>query len=450
MIGQEKIFTTIERIMAASKADQTEAVVVGESNSLTRYANSYIHQSVAVENATVTFRVALGNRLGIASCNSLGSVDLRRALRAAVAIARKQKPNPDFEGFAGPAEYRRLSTLDPATAAFTPKQRAGKLKRVFARGSRYGYDMAGSFATGAGEVAVLNSNGVRCYQPYTGASLTVIATGPDSSGYAEGYSRSVAEIEASGLAAAAVEKCRKSKSPKELSPGDYEVILEPPALAEIMGWLSFIAFGSKAFEEGTSCLAGRMGQRLMGENVTIADDAFEPANLGLAFDFEGVPRRRVELISRGVAAGVVHDRLSARRAGKPSTGHALPAGQSTEGAVPLNLQLAAGSQSLEELIGGVEDGLLVTRFHYLNGFLEPRTALMTGMTRDGLFRIKGGRLAGGVKNLRFTDSMLEVFSHVLGLSAERRTTGSGWGAIGGSCLPAVRLARLRFTGRTEF
>lgn len=450
MIGQDRIFTSIERALASCRADAAEAVLVAGTSATTRYAGSAIHQNTVVEKATVSFRVALGNRIGTASCTSLGIAELKRTLRAATEIARRQKPNPDFDGFAPPSDCPGLETHEVRTAAVTPKQRAAKVKRAIAQGNRYSYDMAGALATSESEAAVLATTGLRRYQAATSASLSVIATGDDSSGYAAAVSRSWADIDAAAVARKAVATCRASRSPKEVEPGPREVVLAPAAVAEIFLWLSFIAFGSKAFEDGSSFLAGRIGERVMGENVTIVDDALDPACPGFAFDFEGTSRGRVALIDHGVARGVVHNRQSARRAGAVSTGHALPPAAAADGSLPLNLHLEAGSEPVDGLIAGVEDGLLVTRFHYLNGLLEPRRALMTGMTRNGLLRIRKGRIAGGVKNLRFTDSMLEVFSRVTGIGSERTAVIVEGDAATAMYLPALRVARFTFTGKTEF
>ena len=450
MIGQDRIFSSIERALATCRADAAEAVVAAGTSATTRYAGSAIHQNMVVERTIVSFRVALGTRIGTASCNSLGIAELKRTLRAATEIARRQKPNHDFDGFSPPSDCPVPDTRDARTAAVTPKQRAAKLKRVIARGDRYSFSMAGAISSSESETAVVATTGLHRYQAATSASLSVIATGDDSSGYAAAVSGSWADIDASAVARRAVAKCRASRSPKDLAPGAYEVVLEPAAVAEIMYWLSFTAFGSKMYEDGSSFLAGRIGERVMGENVTIADDALDPACPGLAFDFEGTPRRRVELIDRGVARGVVHNRQSARRAGSASTGHALPPAMAADGSLPLNLHLEAGSEPLDRLIAGVENGLLVTRFHYLNGLLEPRKALMTGMTRDGLLRIRRGRIAGGVKNLRFTDSMLGVFSRVTGIGSERTAVVVDGDAATAMYLPAIRVSRLAFSGKTEF
>jgi PmbA protein len=451
MIGRDMILSTLESVLAGVRADEVEAVFTGGLYSTTRYARSSVHQNTAVEISRVTFRVALGKRIGTASCSSFRGPELRSTLRAAAAIARKQKPSPDFPGFAPRAEYVELPTWDQPTADLTPRQRAERLRQVFRKGARRACEMSGAFTTRASEIAVATTRGARCYQAVTSATLSCIASGLDSSGYGLAAASRIADIDSGAVAAQALEKCRKSHAPRDLPARAYDVVLEPAAVAEILLWMSFIAFGSKALEEGTSLLAGRIGQKVMGENITIADDAFEPACPGLAFDFEGTPRQRIEMISRGIARSGVHSRLSAARAGAASTGHALPPEGAAEGAIPMYLQIGAGTESAQSLIDTMDDGLLVPRLHYVNGFLDPRKALMTGMTRDGLLRIRKGRLAGGVKNLRFTDSIMEAFSRVDGVSKERVVVHTWNDDLGSSMLlPLVRVRGLRFSGNTEF
>ena len=181
----------------------------------------------------------------------------------------------------------------------------------------------------------------------------------------------------------------------------------------------------------------------MGANVTIYDDHAEFPGMGMACDFEGEPRQRVALVQEGLAAGVVHDRLTAARAGSATTGHALSA--DTElGPMPLNLAMAPGTAEHEELVAGLDRGLVVTRFHYLNGLLDTRRALFTGMTRDGTFLVEGGRVVGAVDNLRFTESMLDAFSRIEMLGRQRQTIGT-WAGRGATCtVPALLIRGFHF------
>jgi predicted Zn-dependent protease len=450
MIGADKINARISEALALNMGDQAEAVFLGSESGLTRFANSTIHQNVAEVQTKVYFRVIRGQKIGVASTNSLTRGDLKRAYRLAAKIARAQKENPYFTSLPKPASYPVLETHVDETERFTPRQRAMKVRTVIRAAARKNCTVAGSFTTGTSEVAVINTLGVNAYQPLTNSALAVIAMTDSSSGYAEGLSRNVGEIDVAAIAKRATEKAVRCENPEDLPAGEYEVILEPVAVAGLLEWMNYIGLGSKSMIEGTSFLAGKIGQSITSDSITLRDDATDRSGIAMPFDFEGVPKQPVELISGGVAKGAVFDTLTANRAGQQSTGHALTPDESGEGGLALNLFMDGGPTPTTELIKNVSDGLLVTRFHYINGFLDTPNAVLTGMTRDGLMRIKNGRVQGGVKNLRFTDSMLRAFGTLKGLSSEHQLVNSWWASIGCIKVPAMHLGGFRFSGKTDF
>lgn len=448
MRGEAQCLEALERVVKASEADQTSALLLGSTRGLTRFAESRVHQNVVESNDEVFLTAVLGKRIGFASTNSLQAAALKRAMKRAVALAKHQRENPDFRSLPGRREPAKLPVHFPETAGYSPGDRAETAKMLFARAAQSGVKLAGSFATGEGEVAVFNSLGIRAYQAYTFAELKVVALSEDSSGYASGLSRDVRRINPEALGEQAIKKCLDSRNPRELPPGRYDVILEPPAVAELVEWLGYIGFGAKSLQEETSFMAGRLGQRITGEKVTIFDDGLDLQGMAMPFDFEGVPKQRVALIEEGVAKGVVYDSLTAGKEGKESTGHALPPGAG--GPAPLNLFLAAGEVPLVELPAQMDRGILITRLHYVNGLLDPKKALMTGMTRDGTFFVEGGRIAFPIKNLRFTEEILEAFSRVQAASRERQAIGATWSEMGAATVPALLIRDFSFTSETTF
>jgi predicted Zn-dependent protease len=206
--------------------------------------------------------------------------------------------------------------------------------------------------------------------------------------------------------------------------------------------LGYLGFSALAVQEGRSFV--EVGRRIGSDLVSIVDDARDPAGLPLGFDYEGVAKQRVTLLDHGVCRAVVHDAQTAARDGVASTGHGLPA-PNTYGPFPLNMVMEAGTASRDELIGGLDRGLLVTRFHYTNP-VHPKLALITGMTRDGTFLVEGGKIVGPVRNLRFTQSYLDALAGVVAVGRERRTLK---GFLGGVVVPALRIANWTFTGTTE-
>ncbi|MCP4633036.1 MAG: TldD/PmbA family protein [candidate division Zixibacteria bacterium] len=449
MIGKDKVLTVLKGVLDRSPAEQTEAVFIGTSSGLTRYANSYIHQNVYESSTKIYFRTAVGQKLGVASTSSLEKEDLNRTLLSAYNIALNQLDNPDFDKFPGKTKYQKLKTHYPGTAKFTPTQRADKVKILFKLAAKKKLSVAGSFATSESEIAVMNSNGVVAYQPVTSGTMNVIMTGDDSSGYADSASRDVRTLNFKELGETAFQKCLESANPQDIPPGKYNVILEPTAVTEILEWMNYTGFGAKNYEDGSSFLSGRIGKKIMGENVTIYDDALDETGMAFPFDFEGVPKKKVYFIKKGVGGGIVHDNLSANRARTKSTGHALTPDNS-DGAFSLNTFVAGGRNSRNSMISNTEKGILVTRFHYINGLLDTNKALMTGMTRDGTFFIKKGKIQYGIKNLRFTESMLKAFSRIKMISKERKPVAAWWSDIGCVVAPTILISGFNFSGKTDF
>ena len=138
-----------------------------------------------------------------------------------------------------------------------------------------------------------------------------------------------------------------------------------------------------------------------------------------------MPKRPLPLIDDGVAHAVVHDMRSAARAHAVSTGHALTPGGAPDGPIPTNLVLhGGGAASLEELCAPIERGIYVTRLWYVNT-VEPREAVLTGMTRDGTFLIEDGRIGRPLRDVRFTDSALRILAATEELTARPATRRRG-------------------------
>ena len=175
------------------------------------------------------------------------------------------------------------------------------------------------------------------------------------------------------------------------------------------------------------------------------DDGYDPSGLPLPFDFEGVPKYRVDLIKAGVANAVVYDSYTATREGKSSTGHALPA-PNTQGPFPLNMFMQPGNSTKEEMVKSTKRGILVTRFWYTRP-VDDLKVIVTGTTRDGTFLIEDGEVKQPVRNMRFTTSYLDALSNTLAIGKATKLESSGFGA---SRVPAIKVAKFHFTGVTQY
>jgi len=445
MLGQEKIRKISDRILSLSTADQTEVICFGGQSELTRFANSYIHQNVAETNASVHVRVVLGKRIGVAATNDVSPDSLRRVVETALEIAEFQPENPDFVSLPEPAPIASVDAYEEATATCTPEERARAVGIICRQAVEKGLVASGAFSTEIGEVVVANSLGVFAYHLSTTADLSTVIMSDDSAGYADRVAMDVREIDAEAAGREAIDKALRSRAPTALSPGQYTVILEEYAVSEMIDYLSYVGFGARAVQEGRSFMAGNFGKSLVGSNVSIWDDGLDGRGLPMPFDFEGVPKQRVDFFAKGVATGVVYDSYTAGLEGKSSTGHALPA-PNTFGPIPMNMFMAPGEATKEEMLASTERGLWITRFHYVN-VLHPLRAVLTGMTRDGTFLIENGEIARPVRNLRFTQSVLEALSRVEMIGREAKLE-KAW--VGGNLVPALKINAFEFTGATEF
>jgi predicted Zn-dependent protease len=445
IIGPDEVRRVAAAALELPGADEVEVLFVHEWGGLTRFASSAIHQSTSAEDTGLRVRVVTGGRVGVAATNAFTPEGARLAARNALEMASVVSPDPLFPGLAPPAPIAEREGFDEATAAMTPQARAEAVAGVVAACSN-GFAAAGAYETLASEVAVANTRGQFCWAPSSQASITTVVTGGEGgSGFAECFAARAAELDAEAIGRRAAEKAFASGSPAAVDPGRYTVVLEPSAVSTLVGFLASVGFGGRDLVEGRSCFSGKRGQVVAAPQVTIYDDATEPGTLGIPFDFEGVPRRRVDLIRDGVFVDGVYDLRTAARAGKETTGHALPA-PNPEGPFPLNLFMAPGDATLEEMISATDHGLLVTRFHYSN-IVHAMESVITGMTRDGTFLIERGRVTKPVRNLRFTQSILEALSNTTMIGRDTELASEFF--FSASRVPALRIEGFGFTGRSD-
>ena len=448
MTGREVCLRLLKDVVQESPADQTEALLLTEDSSLTRFAKSSVHQHVAEKNRTLILRVVKDKRIAVLTTNQLNRSSLRDLLRNAISITEVQHPNEDFVSLPKqPQPVPEIDTFHKNINSLTPYRKVKVINDLFKMVKEKRLQASGSFSNGAVEVAVVNSLGVEAYQRYSDLVFHLIVEKDGGSGYASYVSRDPAQLDIDSLAKEAIEKALRGE-PVQIEPGEYEVILEPYAVSELLSFLGYLGFHALAVQEERSFFCNEFGKKLVDSRVTIYDDGLDPEGLQIPFDFEGIPKQRVTFFEEGVAKGVSYDSFTGNREGKNSTGHGLIA-PNTEGPIPINLFMQGGESSLEEMVRSVRKGIYVTRFHYTN-VVEPMKAVLTGMTRDGTFLIEEGEIKKPIKNLRFTESVLRALSRVSAVSRARRICSEGTvysrRFITGVVAPAIKVDGFNFSG----
>jgi predicted Zn-dependent protease len=416
----ESALELAQRALSAAEGDEAEVVVQSERSGFARFADSEVHQPTLIDNSVVQLRVFRDGRLGSALTNRSDPDALGELARRAGEAADLAPPDPDFPGFAEAAEFPEVDGHDDETASLGAEAQArlaGEAIEAAAPFAAYGY-----FTSAESELAVATSKGVAVRQRMTDATSLVIGAGDDASGYAERTAWKAGLVDPGEVGREASETAARTRDAGTVEPARYAAVLEPYAFGELLQWFAWDSFSGLGLLEERSALCDRLGDRVADPKVTIWDDPLDPDGLPKAFDFEGVAKRRVELIEDGIAKGVVWDRASAARAadGVVSTGHAPPPPVRVYGPMPTALSVAPGeAESVEELAELVSDGIYITRLHYL-GIVNPREGVITGMTRDGTFRIRDGRIAEPLVNLRFTVAVLDLLAEVPGLTRARK------------------------------
>ena len=448
VLGRDALLAPLQEALRDAPADEVELWAHRRRAAITRYSHSSIHQNALSDETHVQARAVVDRAVGVASANGLEPASLRRLVADAAALARLQPPNEEWPGVALPADHAEPHAFDEATARLDPHEQADAVTLVAGEATRRRFRAAGTHQLELGEDAVVNSRGVAAYAPSTLAYVRALVQSADGSGYADQLASRSGELDPGDVALRAAEKCELDRGRRQLDPGVYEAVFEELAVAEVLRVLSLTGFGGQTVREGRSFMSGMLGEQVTGSNFTLHDDALDRRQLGIPFDIEGTPKRRVALVERGIARSPVYDRTSAGALGTSSTGHAADRGRYSLGGHAGNLVMGGGTATREELIASVRRGVLITRFHYTN-MPDPKTATMTGTTRDGTFLIEDGRIVSALANVRYTMSSLELFTGIELLGPQRLVrdwwSTNGMGSI--VCLaPAMKVSRAVITG----
>ncbi len=446
MIGEKEARKISDSILAHCKDGQAEVTLQFYASALTRFANNFIHQNVAESDAEVTLRYFFGKQIGTASTNRVDEHGLEELAVRAKANAKSSPEDPNYPGLPEHEAYERVACWDESTAEYSPEKRARAVGSVCRTAAEQGLNASGAFSTGSGELVVANTKGVFAYHPQTNADFQTVVMGDDSSGRAQGSAWKVGDLSFEALGKQAIDTAARGHKPLKIDPGEYTVVLEHYVTDDLLSSLNFYGMGAQAVEEGRSWMNERMGQQVMSPLVSIWDDGADTHGLPLPFDFEGVPKQRVDIVRQGVVMGPVYDRYSGAKMGKPSTGHATPINFRSFGPLAINLFMAPGEASIEDMIASTEKGLYINRFYYTR-LVHPRDCVITGMTRDGVFMIENGRLSYPVKNLRFTMSYIQALANVDAVGKEAHLLVGEFGGIS-TCVPALKLHGFNFTGST--
>lgn len=440
---------TTERALGFAPTGEASVSITFGQSSNTRFANNEITTSGASESVGVVVSVTRDARIGRMSLNETSDAALERAMKRADELARVLPPDPEYLGPLPPQQYPKIAAYDEATAKFGAADRLPGVRAVVEPAAEQGLNASGFFVNGATVQCIADKAGNFGYHRSSDASFSATVRTADGtgSGWAEDSSVRVSQMDAGALAARALKKAKDSAGPTALDPGDYTVILEPAAVADLIGFSFFFGLSARAAEEGRSYFSKKgggtmVGEKVFHESVTLKSDPTDPRRPGSPWvsgsrfggfggggggDF-GLAARPITWVEKGVLQGLSYDRYWAKKASREPTPPVT------------NLILEGGNQTLEGLIASTDRGLLVTHFWYIR-VVNPQTIQLTGLTRDGIWLVENGKIVRPVVNFRFNESPAVLLNNVLGMTPSVRTSNA--------VVPAIKAANFTFSSLSD-
>ena len=391
----------VQKILAQASFGDLRVRISETTSGHTRFARSQPTTKGDVEELEIHVTAAKAGRHATVTGNRTDDAALAELVRRAETLAELSPVDPEHMPPLGPTSPPRVDAYDAKVADMGAKARVEIVEQAIAAGKADALEMSGFLEHGVSSTVVADRAGLFAHHVGTSLSLATTARTSDGTGSARrGHvSHTRRTLEPKSLAEEVARWAVRSKSPRPVDPGHYTVVLMPDAVADILSF--FIgALDARSAAEGRSWFSApggntKVGETIFAPNVRAWSDPGDRAHPSVPFSNDGRVHRKVTWIEGGTLKALTASRYWADKAGVPSVPR------------PGSFHMAGGNASVDELIGEVDRGILVTRFWY-NRMLEPRTILATGLTRDGTFLIEGGAIAHPVKNLRYNESPVTV------------------------------------------
>jgi predicted Zn-dependent protease len=431
-----------QKVLSFSTADEARVNINSGSQGNTRFAQNQVSTAGDAYDANITITSAFGKQVASATTNRFDDEALRQMVQTSERLARLVPEDPEYLGELPPQQYVQTEPYFEATAGISPEQRARAVMEITGPATRQNLVSTGFLSHFTGSNAVANKKGLFAYARGTGVSFTTTVRTPDGtgSGWAGGGDNDFSKMNFAQLGETAIRKAELSRNPRAVEPGEWTVIMEPTAVANLVNLMVF-AMNARNADEGRSFFSkqgggNKLGEKFLDERITITTDPADPRTAGNPFSGEGLPNRAMTWVENGVLRNLIYNRFWAQRNNVQPTGF------------PGAYRMTGGDTSIEEMIRTTDRGLLVTRLWYIRP-VDPRTILFTGLTRDGTFLIENGRITTAVKNLRWNESPVFMLNSIEQMSEPVRVNASEDGAGGSVMVPAIKSRDFTFTSLSD-
>jgi predicted Zn-dependent protease len=431
-----------QKVLSFSTADEARVNINSGTEGNTRFAVNQVSTAGDAYDANISITSAFGKKTASATTNRFDDESLRQMVQTSERLARLVPEDPEYMGELPPQEYLPVEPFFESTANLSPEQRARAVMEITGPAARQNLISTGFLTHFAGSNAVANKSGLFAYARNTGVSFTTTVRTPDGtgSGWAGGGENDFSQMNFAQLGERAIRKAELSRNPRAVEPGEWTVILEPTAVANLVNLMMF-AMNARNADEGRSFFSkqgggNKIGEKIVDERVNITTDPANPATAANPFTGEGLPNKATTWVENGVLRDLIYTRFWAARNNRAPTGF------------PQGYRMSGGNSSVEEMIRSTDRGLLVTRMWYIRP-VDPRTILFTGLTRDGTFLIENGRITTAVKNLRWNESPIFLLNNIEMMSEPVRVNATEDGSGTGVLVPSIKARDFTFTSLSD-
>jgi predicted Zn-dependent protease len=447
MLTEKEVKRISEKLLRYTKADDALVNASSDSQSNLRFAANAFTTSGTRENVSAQVTVWIDKKRGSASTNEVDDESLKATVVKAEELARLSPVDMEYLPTLGAQTYKPVKGYAEPTAKISPADRASAVNDAIAACEKSNVIGAGFYRHGTSLNVRATKNGNFASERSTSVSFSMTARTPDggSSGYFLRNHFDVSKFDHKRIAQESIRKALDSKDPRTLDAGVYPVILEPQAVADLMGNFLTSAFDARRSDEGRGAFSAvggktRLGDKMFDERINLYSDPWHPEVPGSQDAQDGIPAKKLHLIRNGVVENLTYSRYWAKKQGK----------EATPGPVNTLLESSTAPTSLEEMIRGTQRGLLIGRFWYIR-MVDPRTILLTGLTRDGVWLVENGRIAYPVRNFRFNQSVINMIAagNVEMIGASERVGGGESQGRGAGMFPPLKLKEFTFTSQSE-
>src|SRR4030095_1478719 len=441
ILSESESKNLLTKVLNNSTADSVLATLTGENVYNLRFARNSLTTDGFSDSLSLSVSSNIGKKTGALSTNKFDEESIKAAVAKSEEIAMYSPDNKEFMPPLGMQTYSEANNYAADTENLKAGDRSEMLSYIINGSDRKDVVSAGYLEDAVSFTSVMSSNGLFAYNKETDAGFSATSRTKDGTGSSrfEKIYVDINDLPYKKLSDWVIDRSKLSLNPAELKPGRYTVILEPSAAADMID-LCLNFMGSRGADEGRSFFSKPGGGNLIGEaladsRVNIYSNPTDLNAPSIPFTSEGQPRNRISWFENGVLKNLHRNRFWAEKTNTESIPY------------PSNVIMQGSNKSTEQLISESENAVLVTRFWYIRT-VEPKTMLLTGFTRDGVFEIKNGKISRPVKNFRFNESPMNILKNIVDIGRPEKSVGSETGDFP-IFVPALKISNFNFSSLSD-